>query len=84
MALILELPPELEARLAEQAAARGLDLAAYATRVLEGSVPAEPVKRERTPEEFDAWAAAMAKGAEHLPKLPTESFTRESFYDERG
>jgi hypothetical protein len=36
-----------------------------------------------TLEEFHAMLQALAEGSEKLPDLPTESFTRESFYEDR-
>jgi hypothetical protein len=34
-------------------------------------------------EEFHRMLDAMAKGSERLPDLPTESFSRASFYEDR-
>jgi hypothetical protein len=43
-----------------------------------------PVPRSRmTVEEFHRMLAAIAEGSEKLPDLPTESFSRESFYEDR-
>jgi len=36
-----------------------------------------------TVEEFHAMLKELAEGSESLPNLPTESFTRESFYEDR-
>jgi len=38
---------------------------------------------QMTIEEFHRMLAAMAEGSEELPDLPTESFSRESFYGDR-
>ena len=38
---------------------------------------------QMTIEEFHRMLAAMAEGSEELPDLPTESFSRESFYEDR-
>jgi hypothetical protein len=35
-------------------------------------------------EQFHAMLHSLAEGAENLPNLTTESFTRESFYEERN
>jgi hypothetical protein len=37
-----------------------------------------------TVEEFRAMLQAMSAGSENLPNLPTETFTRESFYEDRA
>ena len=34
-------------------------------------------------DEFHRMLAAIAEGSERLPDLPTESFSRESFYEDR-
>lgn len=36
-----------------------------------------------TIDEFHRMLAAVAEGSENLPDLPTESFSRESFYEDR-
>jgi hypothetical protein len=37
---------------------------------------------QMTIEEFHRMLAAIAEGSEKLPDLPTESFSRESFYED--
>ena len=80
MALILELPPELEARLAAEAAARSLDLPSYATLVLQTAAPAAVTHRHQTAEDFELSTSAMAERCERVSALDTESFTHESYY----
>jgi hypothetical protein len=36
-----------------------------------------------TVEEFHSMSKALAEGSETLPNLPTDSFSRESFYQDR-
>jgi hypothetical protein len=38
----------------------------------------------RTPEQIEAFFEAMAEGSQKLPPLPTEGFTRESFYEDHA
>jgi hypothetical protein len=38
---------------------------------------------EPTVEEFQRMLEAKAQGSEKLPNLPTDSFSRESFYEDR-
>ncbi len=71
--------------LAAQAAAHGLSVEAYVQSLVEeASRKSSPPNRPRTPERIEAFFAAMAEGSQQLPLLPTESFTRESFYRDRG
>jgi hypothetical protein len=84
MTIQIELSPEAEARLAVEAQAHGIAPEKYAGSLLQevlGSLP-RPSGR-LTVEEFHAMLDALAEGSEKLPNLPTESFTRESFYEDR-
>ncbi len=84
MTIQVELSPESEARLAADAQARGVAMEKYAGSLLEEAL-ASPVSRsgKLTIEKFHAMLDALAEGSERLPNLPTESFTRESFYEDR-
>jgi hypothetical protein len=70
--------------LAAQAEARGLSVEAYVQMLVDEagrkSLPPHP---PRTREQIEAFFEAMAEGSQKLPLLPTESFTRESFYQDR-
>ena len=84
MAIQVELAPETEARLAQEAQARGVDPGQYAGKLLQEALVALPAGSGRpTKEQFHKMLAALAKGAENLPDLPTSVFTRESFYEDR-
>ena len=53
MTITIEIKPEVEAELAAQAAARGMDVPAYAATLLEQAAqPGEPPKRKQTLSEF--------------------------------
>lgn len=84
MTIQIELSPETEARLAAGALARGVAVEQYAGSLLQEAL-ATPVRvsGKLTVEEFHAMLSALAEGSEKLPNLPTESFTRESFYEDR-
>ena len=81
MTISVELDPEMEARLVNEAQSQGIPLAKAAERLL-----AQALTQRLAPSglltvaEFRAMLAALAEGAENLPALPTETFTRESFY----
>ncbi len=83
MTIQIELRPELEARLAAEAAARGVGIRAYVESLLEQAVPLRTTPpRRRTREEMRAFYDAMAAHSDKIPQLPDEAFTRESFYED--
>ena len=68
MALTLELNPETEARLASEARARGLGVAAYAARLLEEApCPPAPAQPSRTPQEIRAWLNELTQFSDKIP-----------------
>jgi len=79
----IELRPELEARLAAEAQALGVEIRAYVEGLLEQVVITRGVSpRRRTREEMEAFFEMMAANSEKIPQLPDEAFTRESFYQD--
>jgi len=76
--LILELSPEVEARLQQEVRRQSLDAAEYARRLIENSLlPTSPDNVD----DDEAWEAdmrALSEGSERLPVLPPEAFSRES------
>jgi hypothetical protein len=84
MVIRVDLNPELVAQLASQASSEGVPLEKLAerllTQALTGSSSPDGVL---TVEEFHHMLKGMGKGSENLPNLPTESFARESFYEDR-
>jgi hypothetical protein len=81
MTIQLELKPEIADRLKAEALAQGISLESAAERLLQEALTARGAeKTSLTVEDFHAMLKALAAGAEALPDLPTESFTRESFY----
>ena len=84
MTLQLELKPETEARLAAEAAQRGMAREAYASKLLDSMLMSPRTGTERlTVEEFHKMLAEISSGTENLPSLPTSAFSRESFYEDR-
>jgi len=86
MTIQVELSAETEARLAAEAKAHGLPTEEYAGRLLQSRLarpPAPNPSGELTVEEVRIMLAELAEGSENLPELPTSSFTRESFYEDR-
>ncbi len=84
MTIKVELNPDIEALLKREAHSQGLPLEKVAERLLEQAVSGLSLNRGRMSlEEFHAMLVAIGKGADRLPHLPTESFSRESFYEDR-
>jgi hypothetical protein len=85
MTIQVELDPELGARLAAKARAQGMPLERAAARILEEAMTSRfTTSGDLTVGDFHTLLASMAEGSEPLPNLPTESFTRESFYEDRA
>ena len=88
MALMVQLPPELEKRLRTEAAQQGVSTAAYVRDVLErvfATSGQSPLWMTATKDEwlsaFNAW---MDSHDPTLPPLSEEAVSRESIYGERG
>lgn len=86
MTLTIDIPRELEGRLQEEAARRGVAAEELARTLLEGLLlsPAESPLWERPSEwerSFDEWIASQDPGRAVLPE---EAMSRESFYGDRG
>jgi hypothetical protein len=85
MIIQVELDSETQARLVAKARAEDMPPERVAARILEEAM-ASPFTAwpSLTTSDFRAMLASMAEGSERLPNLPTESFTRESFYEDRA
>ena len=74
MSVVLELQPELEARAAQAAEARGLPVEDYLKAILERAlIAADTPSSELTLEEFDALMDELAEGSDDLPVPPVLS-----------
>ena len=83
MTIQLKLNSETEARLIAEARAKGVPLEKAAEQLLEEALAGRPSPRGRmNVEEFHQMLREMAERCEKLPNLPTESFSRESFYED--
>ena len=84
MTIHLELRPEIEARLASEAQARGVEIRTYVETLIEEAMapktPASP--RPRTPEEVQAWLDELAQFSDKIPAMPGETFTRAMIYQD--
>jgi hypothetical protein len=85
MTIHVELNAEAQARLSAVAQAQGIPPEKVAERLLHEALVSHSVaQRSLSIEEFRKMLDALAVGAERLPRLATESFTRASFYEDRG
>ena len=83
MTIQLKLNSETEARLIAEARSKGLAPETVAEQLLQEALSAHPSAQGRmSVEEFHQMLHGMAQYSERLPDLPTESFTRESFYED--
>jgi hypothetical protein len=83
MTVTVEIKPEVQAELAAQAAARGMDVAAYLATILEQAAqPASLELKNRSLEEFEKTLDRIAQFSHKIPVLPDEAFSRESLYQD--
>jgi ketosteroid isomerase-like protein len=83
MTITIQIKPEIQAELAAQAAARGMDMAAYAATLLEEAVHvpfAGPKRLSR--EQVEKLLDEMAQFSHKIPSLPDEALSRESLYQD--
>jgi hypothetical protein len=83
MTIQIKLNSETEALLIAEARAKGVPPERVAEKLLEEALRARPRPQGRMSiEQFHQMLREMGGGSEKLPNLPTESFTRESFYED--
>jgi hypothetical protein len=83
VSLKIELPHEIEAGLAARAAAEGVSLPEYVTRVLLEQLARDATGTLSPAERAAAWREA-AKGLPRTPPLSDGAISRESIYSDRG
>jgi hypothetical protein len=83
MIITVEIKPEVQAELAAQAAARGMDMPAYAAVILEQAAQPAPLEpKNRSFEEFEKTLDRIAQFSHKIPVLPDEAFSRENLYQD--
>jgi hypothetical protein len=86
----LELPPEVAAKIAVQAAERGVPIEEYVRLLVaeqEGKVESRPTPSRQTPnpqERARLWREWAESHDPDTPLLSDEAISRESIYQERG
>lgn len=88
MSLTIELPPDLESRVREEAGKHGLDAGEYTLKLIEQSLPAvvsgQSLWDTLTPEEWRRAAQEWIDSHDtSIPPLSDEAVSRESFYEGR-
>lgn len=83
MSLVIDLTPDTEERLAEQAQARGMPLAEYVKLVLEQQLRVPRPSKLSPAERAAAWIESSGK-LPHTEPLSDEAISRETIYSERG
>lgn len=85
MTIKVELNPETGARLAAEARTQDISLEKCAERFLQEALACRSAQTgQLTLDEFHEMLNALAEESQELPTLPTESFTRASFYEDRA
>ena len=80
MALVLQLPHDLEQVLLERAKVQGVSPAEYVQSLLEKQLLLHTDKPKLSLEEFIAHLDKLAQYSDQIPDLPDEAFTREGIY----
>jgi len=80
MTMLIELKPEAEAELIRQAAAQGIDVQAYAVRLLEQAAQIPAATKTLNLSQLDATLKEMSQFSHKIPVLSDEALSRESMY----
>ena len=82
MSITIDLPPDVEESLKEQAAARGVPLAEHLRRLLAEQAGPQKPRRKTIEERIKQWRDVS--GLPDTKPLSDEAISRESIYAERG
>ena len=82
MAITLELPPEVEAKLTTQARALGLNLDEYLESLLRDHAARGGGEHMMSAEEFEAELDGLTAHSAKIPVLPLEALNREAIYQD--
>jgi hypothetical protein len=80
MPIIIEIKPEVQAELTRQAAARGVDVGAYAATLLEDAARNPSESKSLSRGQLDKTLEELAQFSHKIPLLPDEAISRESLY----
>ena len=80
MAFTLQLDPEMERTLAEQARLHGVSMARYIQEILALQIALQASGNRLNEEEFEAALDAMTVYSDKIPVLPLDAFRRDEIY----
>jgi predicted transcriptional regulator len=80
MAFTIQLDPEMERRLVEQARLRDVPIKTYIQQILERYAAVERSDQELSDEEFKAALDAIAAYSDKIPLLSLDAFRRDEIY----
>ncbi|MGV3720046.1 MAG: hypothetical protein ACO1SX_03970 [Actinomycetota bacterium] len=79
MTITLQLTPDVEQRVTQDAMARGQSVEAYLSALI-ADVASLPNAVEFSLDDFEADMDALAEGSDQRPVLPPDAFSRKSIY----
>ncbi len=82
MSIIINVKPEVQAELARQAAAHGVQLEPYAASLLEEAAHIGAMAKRLTKDQLDRTLEELAQFSYKIPLLPDEAFSREGLYQD--
>jgi hypothetical protein len=82
MSIIIDIKPEVQTELSRQAAARGVDVGAYAATLLEEAAHVRAGTKKLSPSQLENTLWELAQFSHKIPLLPDEAFSRESLYQD--
>jgi len=80
MAFTLQLDPEMERTLAEQARLHGVSMATYIQEILARQLTVQASDKKLSDEEFEAVLDGMTVYSDKIPVLPLSAFRRDEIY----
>lgn len=80
MAFTIQLDPEMERTLAEQARLHGISMARYIQEIIARQLALQTSERKLSEEEFEAALDAMTVYSDKIPVLPLDALRRDEIY----
>jgi predicted DNA-binding protein len=84
MSISIELKPEIEELLEQEAAAKGVSVESYVEELIEQQVSHLHSTSHIGSEEIDHVLDSLAEGSDERPVLKPEGYTRESIYQDHN
>jgi hypothetical protein len=84
MSISIKLKPEIEERVEQEAAARGVSVESYVEEMIEQQVSLPHKTSHVGPEEIDQVLASLAEVSDDPPVLQPEAYMHESIYQDHN